>query len=381
MTSRETFRLVFVGGHHNPALAVIDALKERSVVSNFNFQIYWFGHKYSLWGDRSPSAEYREVTAQGFPFFDLKAGKFFRTFHPLKLARLPFGFVQAFYFLVRVRPHLIVSFGGYLAVPVAFAGWLLHIPVLTHEQTLSPGLANRFIAFWAKEIFVAWPETIEYFPKAKVVVTGNPLRPYLFSVKQPLIFPGERDQLPTIYVTGGKQGSHSLNRALKGILPDLLREFNVIHQCGRTSLFTDYEDFEVIREALPNDLREGYLLKDYFGEREIGSVFARASFLISRSGANIVYELAALGKPALLIPIPWSSGGEQEKNARKAKDLGLAEIIPQDKLTPQNLLQAIRKMKDHLGQYRLAAPFARTSVVLDAADRVAAEIENFLMVK
>lgn len=374
MNREKPVKLVFVGGHHTPALAVIDALEKR-------FKIYWIGHKYTLWGDKNPGAEYGEVTARSIPFFDLKAGKFYRTFHPLKLLRLPFGFLQAFYYLWVVRPRLIVSFGGYLAVPVAFAGWLLRVPVITHEQTLRPGLANRLLARLAVKICVSWAETAGYFPKGKTILTGNPLRPSIYQVKHPLSFSGERKSWLTLYITGGKQGAHFLNEITAKAMPVLLESFNVVHQCGSASLFNDYAHLNAIKEKLPADLKKGFLLQRYFDEEEIGAVYASTSLVISRAGANTVYELLALGKPALLIPLRRSSGGEQERNAQKLVEAGLAKILFQEQLTPESLIGAVEEMKKDLGSYQTAVVKARQLVVFDADRRIANEITKLLVLE
>ena len=151
--------LVFTGGHHISSLSVALALKAEGV------NIVWIGHRHSQWADTSDSAEYRDVTAAGIPFFDLQAGKFYQTFHPAKLIRIPWGFIQAFYYLVKIRPSGIVSFGGYLAVPVVFVGWLLGIPSITHEQTVVAGWANKFISLFAKKVAITWPESASHFPK------------------------------------------------------------------------------------------------------------------------------------------------------------------------------------------------------------------------
>lgn len=372
-------RVVFVGGHHTPALAVIEALEKKSQSSKIKYQIFWIGHKYTLWGDRNPGAEYREVTARGIPFFDLKAGKFYRTFHPLKWGRLPWGFGQAFLFIWRLRPHLLMSFGGYLAVPTALAARLLGIPVLTHEQTLSPGLANRLVALMAKKVFITWPETRRFFPKKKVVFTGNPLRPCLFRVETSLEFPGPRRSRPTLYITGGKQGAHFFNEIVKEALPELLKSYNVIHQCGSASLFNDFARLQGVREKLPENRKDGYLLREYFGEREIGAVYAAASLVISRAGANTICELFALGKPALLIPLPYSSGQEQEKNAQKIAAAGLAEVLPQSQLTPSTLLQKVAAMEKDLARYLAAAAAARRLVTAGADQKIADAIEKTLV--
>src|SRR3972149_2405238 len=144
-------KLVFTGGHHTSALEIATALR------NEGWQITWFGHRHSLWDDSSDSAEYREVTAAGIKFYNLYAGKFYRTYNPLKLIRIPVGFIQSLLLLLLIRPDGLVSFGGYLAVPVVITGWLLGIPAITHEQTVTAGYANSVIALLAKKIALSWP--------------------------------------------------------------------------------------------------------------------------------------------------------------------------------------------------------------------------------
>ena len=136
--------LVFTGGHHTGALEVAKALKEKG------WNTVWFGHKHSMWNDTSHSSEYREVTESGIVFYKLLAGKFHHTYNPLKLIRIPFGFIQALCLLLLLKPAGIVSFGGYLAVPTVIMGWLLGIPSITHEQTVTQGWANKLIALFAK---------------------------------------------------------------------------------------------------------------------------------------------------------------------------------------------------------------------------------------
>ena len=169
--------LVITGGHHTGALEVAKSFSASGV------PVVWFGHRHSLWGDPSDSAEYREVTAAGIPFYDLWAGKFYRTLNPLKLIRIPYGFLQAFHYLITLKPSGIVSFGGYLAVPTVICGWLLGIPSVTHEQTVVGGWANRLIALFAQKIAVSWPESLKYYPQHKTILTGLPLRPEILKMK------------------------------------------------------------------------------------------------------------------------------------------------------------------------------------------------------
>lgn len=363
-------RIVITGGHHNSALVVAEKLREKG------YEVIWFGHKFTMWGDKNVGAEYREVTKAGFKFIEIKAGKFYRTYHPLKLLRLPLGFMQSFYYLLKFRPGLILSFGGYLAVPVVIGGWFLRIPSMTHEQTVVYGLANRLISHFAKKIFVSWEASLKHFPAHKVVFTGLPLRPEIFSDKKGKF--DFKNSLPTIYITGGKQGSHAINQAVEETLPNLLKEFNLIHACGRSTVFDDFFRLNKAKEKLAPEIRKRYLSQDYFYIQEIGDVFAEADLVVSRAGAHIVYEIAALGKPAIFIPIPWSDQDEQLKNAQLLVEAGIAEILPQNQLDGENLYRLVKSMTENLEKYQKAASKARTLIKLKATENIVKEIDDFL---
>ena len=166
--------LVFTGGHHTGALEVAKTLK------NKGWKIVWFGHRHSMWNDTSDSAEYKEVIESGIEFHDLLAGKLYRTYNPFKLIRVPFGFLQACYLLLRLKLTSdvsgIASFGGYLAVPTVIMGWILGIPSITHEQTITQGWANKLISKFAKKTALTWPGE-------KGVVVGLPLRREILNIK------------------------------------------------------------------------------------------------------------------------------------------------------------------------------------------------------
>lgn len=355
-------KIVFCGGHHNSALVVAEELIKK------NHEIFWFGHKYSMFGDKNPCAEYLEVTQKNIPFFELKAGKWqtsSRFWH--NFLRLPLGFFQSLKLLLRLRPDLIVSFGGYLALPVAVVGFLLGIPVVTHEQTVVSGRANRIIAKIAQKVFVSYPFSVKYFSSKKVVYTGLPLRKEIFKKGEKIFDNGKM----TIYVTGGKQGSHLINQAIFSILPELLSQYNVIHQCGSVSLFNDIETANALKNKLdvPTD---GYLVKEYFSPDEIGKIYRSADFVVSRAGAHTVYELFTLKKPAILIPITWSSQGEQKKNADFLGEVGLALLLPESKVKEGKLLETIISFGQNLNSYKIKKEINPPPI--NAAERVVDEI-------
>lgn len=364
-------RIVITGGHHTPALAVIEALKQRG-----SFRFYWLGHRRAFADRDTESLEYRVVTKLGIPFFNLRAGKLYRVRSLKEFLTVPLGFFHALYLLLRIRPKLIISFGGYLAAPVALAGFFLRIPTITHEQTAVSGWANRFIGCLAKKVFVSWERSERFFPQRKVVLTGNPLRRSIFEVRSRRF--RFLEPLPTIYITGGKQGAHVINEAVRQALSELLEKYNVVHQTGSTGEYQDYQKIVVLRNQLPKKPARRYVVQEFFGEDEIGAVYRAADIVVGRAGANTVAELAALGKPAILIPIPWASHDEQTKNARLLEGVGSAIILPQEKLSPDTILEMLKKVVDNLESYRQKGEEAKKFVNLSAADKIAEEIVKII---
>lgn len=342
-------KIVMVGGHHTSAFPVIEELKKREE----NLQLYWIGHKYSQYKNKNPTLEYREITKMGIPFYDLKAGKFYKIINPLRLARIPFGFAQAFFLLLKIRPEVILSFGGYLAVPVVFAGWLLKIPSLTHEQTTAAGWANKFLACFAEKILISYEKSLNFFPKCKTVFTGLPLREEIFT---PITDNYQvNHDLPTVYVTAGKTGSHKINLAVLEKLRDFLRIGNLIHQCGSHSRFNDVrslgEGYKKIEKGVPGK----YYVKEFIFKDEIGEVFAKANLVVARAGANTVGELLTLKKPAILIPLPWASHNEQMENAEVLRAAGIGVILEEKDLSGEALFLQVKKMLTSLDHYKFSA--------------------------
>jgi len=248
-------------------------------------------------------------------------------------------------------------------LPVAYSAWLMKIPVATHEQTTVSGTANKLIAQIAQKVFVTFESSLQYYPKKKAVLTGLPIREELLKSKKKLF----TNKKKTIYITGGKQGSHYINEEVFKILPELLKRFIVIHQTGSSSLYSDIKEAQRFKA-------KNYLAKEYFFEDEIGSIFNSADFVISRSGAHTVYELLILKKPAILIPIPWSSHNEQLQNAKMLEGLGLAKILTQDDLQKGKLLETILDFEKNLEKFRLKEEVK----AVNASEKILREIEKLV---
>lgn len=364
-------KLLITGGHVTPALAVIDKLMSRP-----DTRIVFVGRKYSLESEEALSLEYKEIVKRNIPFRTLTAGRLTRVLTVqslLHLLKVPVGFIQAYSILREESPNIVLSFGGYLALPVAIAAWLLGIPVYTHEQTIRPGLSNRIIARFSKRVFYAFPEAKSFFPSSKAVMTGNPVRPSIFQAdKQPFSIP---QGLPVIYVTGGSLGSHGINEHIKALLPELLKDFFVIHQIGSVKQYDDFERLKRYRRSLPDELKVRYYPVEHLFDGEIGYVYSVADLVIGRAGANTFFELLHLKKPAIFIPLPWSSNQEQLHHAMYFKKLGIGEIFEQ-KEPSEKLLEQIRMMYRNLAAYQKRFEELPIQYKKDAADIIISEIAN-----
>lgn len=329
-------KVAITGGHHSSALPVIAQLRKL----DSQIQFIWFGHKHSLKGDKNPTLEYKEITDLGIPFINLHAGKVYRTFDITRLLKVPYGFIEAFFYMLNNRPNVILSFGGYLAVPVVVAGWFLGIPSITHEQTLVVGYANKVISIFAKKILISWEQSAKYFPKDKVLFTGLPLREEIFSSNSNNF--SVNQELPTVYITAGKTGSHKINQIINECLSELLSFCNVIHQCGDNSVNNDFDLLSATYSKMIS-AKGKYFVRKFVLGNEIGEVFSKAALVISRAGAHIVSELYALQKPSILIPISWVSHDEQNVNARYLEQKGLAVILDEKNLSSPMLLNQVKE--------------------------------------
>ena len=343
-------KIVLIGGHLAPALCVMEALPKET-------KILFVGRKYALEGDSALSLEYMTMSQLKIPFVGLNTGRLQREltrFTLFSLLKLPIGIIKSFLILIEFRPDVVVGFGGYVSVPVVLCAYLLRIPIVIHEQTLEAGLANRFLSRFAAKICISWRTSTKYFPKDKVVLTGNPIRKFPISNFQFCITESIfNNKLPTIYVTGGSSGSHFINVLIEKIIKELLRTCNIIHQAGDARKYRDFDRLEKIRQALPEKLRDNYILKKFIDPSEVGELISSSSLVISRSGMNIVTELLYFEKPAILIPLPFSQNNEQLKNAKFLENIGLGKVLQQNNLSSKKLFQVIDLAFRNIDNYKI----------------------------
>jgi UDP-N-acetylglucosamine--N-acetylmuramyl-(pentapeptide) pyrophosphoryl-undecaprenol N-acetylglucosamine transferase len=350
-------KIVLIGGHLAPALSVLEAFPKAT-------QVLFIGRKYALEGDSALSLEYKTITSKKIPFIGLNTGRLQRRitkYTLLSLLKIPCGVIKSFLILTSFRPDVVVGFGGYVSIPVTFCAYLLRIPIVIHEQTMEVGLANRLVSKFAKKICISWPSSGPYFPKDKVVLTGNPMRK--FSILDSKFFPPTagshcgrtffNNKLPIIYVTGGSSGSHTINLLVEEILEDLLGIYNIVHQAGNAQEFNDFDRLRQLREGLPEKLRDNYILQKMINPSQIGDLLISASLVISRAGINTVTELIYFEKPALLIPLPFAQNDEQLKNAEFLGKIGLAVVLKQAGLSGKKLLRAVNQMFRKIDKFKI----------------------------
>lgn len=356
-------KIVIIGGHHISALVLAKLLLQR------NHQVVWFGTRYPRWPEKTVGTEYRQVKRAGFPFWDLKAGKFHGNF--IRWLLIPFGFMQTLYYLFKLRPQIVFSFGGYLAVPTILSARILGIASFTHEQTRTAGLANRFLKNFVDKVFITWPKSERFFPSKKTILVGLPLRKEIKTAKKSKLF---NNDLPTIMFAGGKQGSHSINMALDEILEKLLLKCNVIHQVGGILRGEDQRHFLEVKKKLKPELKKRYQIAKFFEDQQWAEKVASATLVVSRSGAHTVYELAYLAKSAIFIPLPFTFAKEQEENAKLFTDSKAGLVISQSELKPEVLYKKINLMMKEIDFFNKNAQKLKKLVKKDAAE----SIVNFL---
>ncbi|RSO09171.1 UDP-N-acetylglucosamine--N-acetylmuramyl-(pentapeptide) pyrophosphoryl-undecaprenol N-acetylglucosamine transferase [Streptomyces sp. WAC 05379] len=373
----DVFRLIVTGGgtggHTYPALTAVRTLQNRLAAEGKALDVLWIGTAEGL--------EARIAPAEGIAFATVATGKIRRSSNPLKMmsaanvrdmARVPLGVAQARKIISSFEPDVVLATGGYVAVPAGLAARMCRRPLVLHEQTVRLGLANRKLAGSATRIAVSSESTLPLLPqevRGAAVVTGNPIRPEVLTGQadkavQALGLHGFDRRLPTVYVTGGAQGSQQINGVVRDALPWLLEGANVIHQCGPDNV----GELRQYAATLPAGSAGRYHLAGFVGP-ELPDVLALADVVVSRSGAGTLAELTALGKPAVFIPLASSAGNEQAHNARHLEESGAAIALLGD-VTADQLRDAVGPLLADPARREEMARRARAHGRPDAADRL-----------
>lgn len=333
-------KIFLTGGHAaTTAIAVVEEIIRR--YQNKPLEIYWIGVKNAFEGKSIPTLDWIHFSKLGIKTYFIKTGRLQRkfTFWTIpSILKIPLGFLHTFFLILKIRPDVVVSFGGFAAFPVILAARILGIPSLLHEQTAAIGRANFFSLPFVNKVALARRQSLRYIKakSSKLRVIGNPIMTQILEVpvKEKI------SKLPVIYVTGGSRGSQKINQALKPILNKLLEKFHVIHQTG----LIDYQHFRRLKKKLPSKLGLKYEVYPVIDPMQVDGVYKRSDIIISRAGANTVAEIMVVKRPSILIPIPFSYLDEQTKNADIAKEFGIAKVIKEEDLLPERLLREIEDL-------------------------------------
>ena len=277
-------------------------------------------------------------------YYGISSGKLRRYFDPKNFSD-PFkvvkGYFQAKKLLKQIKPNIVFSKGGFVSVPVVLAAKKCKIPCIIHESDITPGLANKLAIPSATKVCANFPETLNYLPKEKAVLTGSPIRKELFTGNKikGLDFCGFTANKPVLLVIGGSTGAASVNNAIRGLLPTLLQQFQVIHLCGKGKTDEAYNG------------KEGYVQFEYIN-KELKDLFAAADLIVSRAGANAICELLALKKPNILIPLSAAaSRGDQILNAESFERQGFSYVLKEEEVTNETLLSAVKEVYEKREAY------------------------------
>lgn len=348
------------GGHLFPLLAVAKKIREKDAAAEFLYV--------------GPKGKMEEELMQqiGIPAKYILAGKFRRYFsftNIVDLFKIPIGFFQCLAILLSYVPDAIFSKGGYASLPVVLAGWIYRIPVLIHESDSVPGLANSMLDKFATRVAISYPETEREFPSDQVVLTGNPLREDIDKgdaarARQTFSL---TESKKVIFVWGGSQGAQIINNKILNILPELLKKYQIIHQTGENNIDSVRHKAGILG-IKPG--REGYHALPFIKE-ELKDVLAVADLVISRAGANSLAEIAANGKPSIIIPIEKSANNHQRMNAYSLAKLGGCVVLEENNLGENLFLSRIEEIMNNEELSQKLSENIKTFYHPDAAEKIA----------
>ena len=323
-------RIILTGGgtagHVTPNIALLPRLKE------LGYDIQYIGSYTGI--------EKELIEPFGIPYHGISSGKLRRYFSVQNFTdpfRVLKGFREAHKLIRQLKPDVIFSKGGFVSVPVVLAGKRCKVPVIIHESDMTPGLANKIAIPSAAKVCCNFHETLKSLPEGKAVLTGSPIRQELLSGNKIAAmdmchFTSDK---PVILVIGGSLGAVAVNNAVREALPELLKDFQIIHLCGKGKMDESLKDVE------------GYCQFEYI-KNELRNLFALADIVISRAGANAICELLALHKPNLLIPLSANaSRGDQILNARSFERQGFSLVLEEEQLTKETLLNAVKTLYEN----------------------------------
>ncbi len=326
------------GGHITPIISIVREI--RKIGSKEDLQFFFIGPKDEF--------SYVMLSQEGIKVKSVLSGKirrygkwkiYFQNFVDVAF-KIPIGIIQAFFKIFLLSPDVVFSRGGFGSIPVVIAAKLLMVPVFLHEADVTPGMANRFLGRFALTIFTSFSKT-EYFPLEKITLTGNPIRRELLdgSKEEAKKMFKLESQKPVILILGGSQGAQRINDIILEVLPSLLENFEILHQCGENNYQTVKAEAKAITNA---NLIKSYHPFPFLKEPELREAYAAADLIISRSGSGSIFEISATATPSILIPLPESAQNHQIKNAYAYAQTGAALVLEESNFTSNFFLEKLK---------------------------------------
>ena len=318
---------LLTGTHITPAVALT-----QEIFSRFpDARVVYIGRKKNKPGQKQvEEEEIIRVGAEFVPISFAKLNRFISISILTEFLKIPGGLIKGLSLVKRIKPDVVVSFGGYTSIPIIMAAKISGVPIIVHEQTLIWGLANKIAKSLADYSAVSWAKTVS----GKSVLTGNPIPREIISAKN------KKNHQEILFITGGSQGSQTINRLVEPILPILTKHFLVYHQTG--SLDSHSASWRI--GMTESRKMENYVSAAWFPTPVVAEIFSGSKITVGRSGANTATYLSYFGIPSVLIPLPISGGGEQLANANLLAETGLATVLNQDGLTSKKLLEEILRI-------------------------------------
>ncbi len=338
------------GGHVFPILAIAKEIKKQNS-TDLKIKLNFIGPRDEISDElfEKEGIEVKKITTGKIRRYS-SISSFFQNTVDL-IFKIPIGIIQSFFYIFFLSPDLLVSKGGYGAFPSTIVAKILQVPIFLHESDISPGIVNKISARFALEVFVSFPKTENFAPE-KMILTGNPIRESLLKIptedeiKKNLNLTKNK---PVILIMGGSQGSRRVNDLALNALPQLLPKFTIIHQCGTNN---EKEIKMQTNFLIPKNLKNNYFLFPFLTENQLRSAYHASDLIITRAGSGSIFEIAAISKPSVLIPITESAQNHQIKNAYSYCDFGAGMVIEEKNITPHlfnekitNLLKNEKTMK------------------------------------
>lgn len=354
------------GGHILPIIAITREI--RKIPGGKDIKFFYIGPKdeLALVLLSQEGIEVKEVLAGKMRrYFGWKS--FYQNLIDLFI-KIPVGISQAFSYIFLLSPDLIFSKGGFGSIPGVIGGWLLGVPIFLHESDITPGLSNKFLSRLATTIFVSFPRT-EYFKPSKMILFGNPIRRELLEVtkKEAQEFFKATTDRPVILILGGSQGAQRINDKILEILPELLKNFEIIHQTGQRNFKQVRAEAKVV---ISKDLESLYHILPFFKEEELKKAYCLADLIVSRAGSGTIFEIAAFGKPSILIPLPEAAQNHQVVNAYAYAQNGACQVMEEANFTSRFFLERLKYLFAHseklekmvMGAKEFAKPMAAKTI-------------------